>query len=171
MARPTIEDIRGLGNMIQSNFWELEVIKPPKAVNISADAFNFRCTTVDTPKKTGNSMSVNIRGLKVRQIGDWDYTGTITVNLVETIDTEMLSLIRELREVSSETGTNRTSLKSDIEMGLGLYRLDVDNNRIWKYELIGVQIEDYDPGTFTDTGDIVNVSITFGYDYFIDGAV
>ena len=156
MARPTIEEIRGIGSLMQSNFWEIEVIQSPKALTIDPNVFNFRCTTVDTPKRTGTPMEVNIRGMKVKQTGDWEYSGTTTVNLVETVDREMLTLIRNLRELSSE-------------MGLGLYRLDADNNRIWKYELIGVQIEDYEAGDFTDAGDIVNVSITFGWDYFVDG--
>ena len=172
MARPTIEDIRGLGDFMVSNLWEV-VIDAPIGVSADFGGINFRAISFEIPKRTGNSLEVNIRGAKIRQPGDYDYSGTVTLTLAET-ENDMLShiLIQQWREAVIETNTNRQLIKKEVETTATITRLNRQNepmtNTTWT--LIGVYIEDYDLGELNEEGAVIQPTITLSYDYFRDAA-
>ena len=172
MARPSIEDIRGLGDFMVSNLWEV-VISTPTGVNADFDGINFRAISFEIPKRTGNSLEVNIRGAKIRQPGDYDYSGTVTLTLAETENNNLShTLIQEWREAVIETDTNKQKIKKEVEATATIYRLNRQNEPIagtW-WTLIGVFIEDYDLGELNEEGAVIQPTITLSYDYFMDAA-
>jgi len=143
------------------------------------DQVNLRAVSFEIPKRSGNSLEINIRGAKVKQPGDYDYSGQVTLTLAET-ENDILAhnLIREWREVIIETNTNSQHKKKEIEAIVHVSRLNRQNylatgdgsaggsalNTSWT--LYGVFLEDYELGDLTDTGDIIQPTITLSYDFF-----
>ena len=171
MARPTIEDIRGLGDFMVSNLWEVEITNPA-AVGADFAGINFRAVSFEVPKRSGNSLEVNIRGQKIKQPGDYEYSGQVTLTLAETEqDAGIHNLIRVWREAIIETNTNSQLRKSDIESLATITRLDRRGIPLpgeAKWVLVGVYLEDYELGDLNEAGDVIQPTITLSYDYFYD---
>jgi hypothetical protein len=168
--RPSITDVRGLGDFMVSNLWVVEVIAPTGVAGLGFDKLNLRAVSFEIPKKSGNSLEINIRGAKVKQPGDYDYSGQVTLTLAETEKDQLAhNLIRGWREAIIETNTNAQMRKSDIECVVIIKRLNRQNQLAqgatsWK--LWGVYLEDYELGELTDAGDVIQPTITLSYDFF-----
>lgn len=167
--RPTMEQIRSLGDFGVSNLWDITITEFPTGVTgLTSDDVNFRAVNIDAPpKRTGASQEVTIRGHKVKQPGDYDYSGTITVTLVATADNRTDNFIRLWREKCIETNTGKQEKKLDVEAGILLTRYDRQHVPYWQYEFRGF-LEDYDPGGLTETGEILQPTLTISFDYFKD---
>lgn len=179
MARPTLEDIRhNIGDAMVSNLWSVGFVRSPDALNNQGqffDELNFRAVSAEVPKRTGNSLEITIRGHKVKQPGDYDYSGQITLTLVESdFDSPVHAFIRAWREAIIGTNTGYQAPKSEIETEVVLQRLNRQNqdnlNGATTWTLVGVYLEDYELGEMTETGDIIQPSITLSYDYFYEGS-
>jgi hypothetical protein len=174
MPRPTIENIRGLGDFASLFRWEV-ALTPPTGVSglATTDELNFRCETAELPTTTVNVSNVQIRGHKIQQAGIMDYNGSISLSFVETVDSKISAFIKSWREAlwATQTGV-QAGVMSTLKSTLTLYRLNNLDAQIWKYELIGAW-----PGTDTkgtldgSTSDFMKPSITFNYDYFKDGKI
>ena len=166
MGKPTIENVRGLGDFMVSNTWDINIIGVGSV--FEAAGLNFRAISCELPKRTGNSLEVNIRGQKIKQPGDYDYSGSITITLAEGDNAEVHKAITALREATIQTITNNQVAKSTIESVITIKRLNRQGEPIHGFALKGCFLEDYDLGELTDAGDIVQPTVTFSYDYFIE---
>jgi len=174
--RPTMERIRAnIGDAMVSNLWTVEFDQVPAVLQANFGVFmseiNLRAISAEIPKRTGNSLEITIRGHKVKQPGDYDYSGQITLTLVESDDQGPVhDFIRAWREYIIGTNTGYQYKKKDIEGIVRLTRLNRQNSAdsSWGTDwlLKGVFLEDYELGELTETGDIVQPSITLSYDYF-----
>jgi hypothetical protein len=173
MPRPTMDQIRGIGDF-QTNFrWNLVFSSFPNAVASppTTDALNFRCLTSDIPKANIQMMDITIRGQKVKQNGIMEYAGTLALTFQETVDVTMRTFIKNWREAIWATNTGVSALKSDLQCTVNLYQLDNLDNQVWQYQLVGAILSDYDLGNLDGAGnDTQKPSITLSYDRFIDGA-
>jgi len=171
--RPTIAEVRGLGDFMVSNLWVVTVTPPPLLGGLGFDKINLQAVSFEIPKRSGNSLEINIRGAKVKQPGDYDYSGQVTLTLAETENDALAhKLIRTWREVIIETNTNAQSKKSDIEATVTVQRLNRQNKAIPNSDtgwiLYGVFLEDYELGDLTDAGDVIQPTMTLSYDYFTE---
>lgn len=168
--RPKIEQFKAVGDFMVSNIWDITV-----TTNFNAgwaqtpENLNLMAVSSDLPKRTNNAIEVNIRGHKVRQPGDWDYTGTITLTLVETDDAIVHDWITNWREAIIETNTNRQLKKSDITVEVIMHKMNRQNEPTWTINLFEVFLEDYDFGSLNETGEAIQPTITLSYDYFVEG--
>lgn len=172
MSRPDITQIRNVGDF--ATLYQWYVTMPKKPVGISDDDLNFRCLSTEIPKKTSQTIEVQIRGHKVRQPGIYDSTPTITLAFVGTVDNVISNFIRDWREKCVEEITGKHEVKADVEATLMLTQLDRTDAPIWQYELFGCWLEDYDPtGGQWDgaSSDILRPTITVSYDFFKDKAM
>lgn len=177
-TRPTIEIIRNkVKDAMVSNLWTVEFTKVPAAMvaqyNTVMKELNVRAVSAEVPKRTGNSLEITVRGHKVKQPGDYDYSGQITLTLVESdADAQVHDFIRSWREYIIGTNTGYQYQKDLIEGEVTLRRLNRQNGVISKtgtsWILKGVFLEDYELGELTETGDIVQPSVTLSYDYFFE---
>lgn len=163
MARPTIENIRGLGDFAQTNTWDVAIQNAP---GLDSDMLNLRAQSVELPKRTGASLEINIRGQKIKQPGDYDYSGTITVTLLDTDDYKLTKSVKAWREAIIETKTAKMGKKSEIEGQVTIRRLNRQGDPMETWNLKGVYLEDYELGDLSDAADLVTVTLTLSYDYF-----
>jgi len=170
--RPSIEDVRNLGDFMVSNLWVIQFTNP-KLGGANFDGVNMRAVSFEIPKRSGNSLEINIRGAKVKQPGDYDYSGQVTLTLAETEDDAFAhEQIRLWREAIIQTNTNSQERKEDVEIDIIIYRLNRDNTVSRKlgtrWKLRGCFLEDYELGDLADAGDVIQPTLTISYDYFYE---
>ena len=166
MARPTIDNVRSLGDFMVSNLWDINIIGAGSVLELAG--LNFRAVSCEIPKRTGNSLEINIRGQKVKQPGDYDYSGTITMTLAEGDQAQVHKALLALREMTINTRTNLQLPKAGVESVITIRRLNRQGAPTHGYAIIGCFLEDYDLGELSDAGEVVQPTITFSYDYFYD---
>jgi len=174
MPRPSIVDIRSVGDFATTINWNLTMLSPPKRVKVpSAHQINIRCESIDVPKSTGTSTEVMIRGHKVKQPGLYTPSGTIILTAVETVDNMISNFYRSWREACYQSKTGRQYPKADVEATIRIERHDRDDKPIWFYELVGCYLEDYDAGgqLQSASADVVKPTLTISYDFFTDGSM
>lgn len=175
MARPTIDNIRDLGDFATVYKWYLSIDTPPPGVASfpDSDQLNFRCISADLPKLDGQSIEVTLHGHKVKQPGIHNYSGTITLTFVETIDNLITEAFRQWREACYESKTGIQKSNNDVKAVIRLTRLDRQDVEIYSYKLIGCYLETFDPGgTLSDSAnDTFKPVCTISYDYFEDSAL
>jgi len=171
--RPTIDDIRNISDFATMYQWNLIFTTFPAGLTVKpdSDALNIRCISSDIPKLTNQPIEINIRGHKVKQAGIHNYSGTITLTFVETVDNNISTFLHDWRELMWLTKEGSQATKKNCEAGITIQRLDRNNTPIWQYDLVGCQLEDYDPtgGALSGDGnDVLKPTMTIGFDYFED---
>lgn len=175
MARPSIAEIRGLGDFATLFRWDVAFTAPSGLTSLAHAGINLRCESVDSPPKaTNQKIEENIRGHKVFQPGITQYNNTIQLTCVETVDNYVHKFFGAWREAIWQVSTGKRSVGTDwssLQAEIKLARMDSDDTVIWYYTLFGAFLEDYEPGGSLDgtSSDFLKPSLTFSYDYFKEG--
>ena len=177
MTRPSLTDIRGLGDFATLFRWNISLTVPdalktsPLLLDVSK--INLHCESIDSPPKaTNQKMEANIRGHKIFQPGITQYNNTLQLTCAETVDNYVHKFFKTWRTAiwSAATGT-RTGTVAQLLCDITLERLDNTDTSIWTYLLKNAWLEDYEPGGSLDgtSSDYLKPSLTFSYDYFVEG--
>jgi hypothetical protein len=172
MAKPSIENLRGIGDVASVYRWNMSFSKSPSVDGFpSSEDINLRCESVTLPSISIEPVTIQIRGHKVFQPGIIDYGGTFSLTIIETIDNKISDMIKGWREACWEVDTGKGKPKADIEANIKLERLDNEDNTIWTYELIGCWLQSVDGLTLdSTTSDPMRVTLTLQYDYYKESA-
>lgn len=172
MSRPTIDQIRGVGDFATLYQWNLHFLRSPGAIaGLITDQgalLNLRCESTTIPKATNTKMPIEIRGHRVHQPGTNEYEGAITLVFNETVDNMVSNVISGWREACAATGTGAHGSRADIEATIMIERLNRQDETIWTYTLYGCFLESYEPGDLGFASEVMKPSITLNYDYFAD---
>jgi hypothetical protein len=170
MPRPTIDQIRGLGDFATNYQWNVIISGVPNAVSFpDSQDINLRCQSSTIPKATGGKLTTELRGHKVHQSSAPEYNGPITLTMTETVDNVITQWIMDWREACAEVKTGVHQMKSEVEAVIILERLNRQDEKIWQYELVGCFLEDYEPGgDLAATADTLKPTLSISYDYFVD---
>lgn len=170
MARPTLTDVRNLTDFTTTYDWYIQITKAPTTVSgIDGDKLNFRCISVDIPKRTSTALQARIRGLPpVWQPGPNIPVGQSTIVLYSTNDLYILkSVIADWEEQIYAQNTGVAQTKLDVEASVRLVLQNRQHQDILAYNLIGVWLEDKDLGQLQNTeGDLMQTTLTLRYDDF-----
>lgn len=177
MARPTIDNVRGLGDFVTTYQWNLKFltfprgIQAPGAASTSA-AMNIRCKSTDIPKATSDKLSTSIRGHKVHQAGILQYSDNIPLILAETVNNEVQKLLTGWREACWKVRTGVHQTKADAECLIQIERLNRQDKPIWQYTLIGAWLFDSAvPNLQSETTSGFDMTLNIAYDLFTEGAL
>ena len=171
MARPTIDNIRGIKDFATNYRWDMTINFPQALAGLDTEDYNFRCESAEMPLATNTLMEANIRGHKVKQSGILAYQGELTLNFIETVDSKISDLIKAWRDACWKANTGVATSQVALEGSITLQRLDSQDQVVWIYTLFGVFLSTYDPGgqLVGDGGDLIRPTMTISYDYFKDG--
>lgn len=173
MARPNIDNLRGIGDIATVLNWNVTFITMPSGIQTTttSEDINLRCESTDLPKSTGTSTEIVIRGHKIKQPGVYTPSGQITLTTIETVDNKISSFIRAWREGCWATGTGVQKKKSEVEAVIKISRLNRQDEVIWEYTLYGAYLEDTDPGGQLQgaSADPLKPTLVLSYDKFTDG--
>jgi len=171
MARPSVSQLRALGQLALSHRWEIDFTKFPTAVTspgIDSSGMNIRCESTTMPKATANLVENNIRGHEVAYHGITKYNGSIELTFIETVGHEVGNFLTQWREVSYNVDSGMQSNKDEVEATITLYLLDNQDNPKKKFTLTGALLEDYTPGAVDNENNLVKPKITLHYDLFVE---
>lgn len=177
MSRPSIENIKSLGDFATNLNWNIAIAQWPTDMQnqIAFDDFNFRCRQVLPPSYTSQPISITVRGQTVHQPGTYTPTGTMEFQLLETTDNKVNKMLKSWRELCWSSIYGQQNTKKNVQATLYLERLDRQDNVIWQYFVYGCFLVEFDPtgGMLTDgmVQEVLAPTVRLSYDYFIDQAV
>lgn len=175
MPRPSIDQVRSVADFTNIFRWNLAFAKFPSAVASppNSEDLNLRCESAELPRLTGQTIVQNIRGHQVRQSGIYNYTDSLTLTFVETVDNAIHQFLKDWREATWETKTGIAQPKSDLEAIITLQRLNNQDEPIWEYKLVGAFLQDFDFGGTLDgiTSESLKPQMILSYDFFEDQAL
>jgi len=171
MARPTMDDIRSLGDFAVVYQWNLNFSTFPSAVSSSPQSgdLNWRCTTATVPKRASTATEVVIRGHKVKQPGVYTYDNQITLSFVETADNMITAFLVSWLDSCWQSKTGVQATKDETTCDIELELLDRQGEQRATYKIYGCFLESYDPGgdlADCSGSDAVKPTATISYDYF-----
>lgn len=173
MAKPSVEQLRGLPDFAENFRWDLSFIKFPNiGVYPGSEDLNIRCQTSTIPKSTNQKLKATIRNNYIYQPGVQEYDSQITLTFLETVDNTIKQMLQQWREACHNTNTGAAGAKTDVEGTILLNLLNRQDEPIWSFTMIGCFLEDFDLGTLESEGaDLVRPNVTLSYDYFKDSAL
>ena len=169
VIRPSITEVRSLGDMASMIRWGLAFSKLPTAVTeLDSSQINLRANSMDLPKSTSQKSTSNIRGHKVHQAGELDYSDSINFTLLEAVDTKVMKFLQEWREMTWRTISGIQALKSDYEATVLMYLLNNQDEVRDTYKLTGCWLLDFDPGgqMVSEGSELMRPTMTLAYDFY-----
>lgn len=174
MPRPTLDQVR-TNEYAVVYMWNFEfgVVPPCLQGYLPSDQkLNILCSTAGLPKATNMPTDIRVRGHRHKQPGIMEYSTTIVINFLETVDNEISEMIWNWREACWASNTGTSWLTNDVVGEIVLTRTDRQENDIWWYILKGTYLEDYDYSSeLSDSSpDALKFALTISYDYFTEGS-
>jgi len=176
--RPSITDVRNISNYTDIYRWNLIISSFPLLGSLggvlpfpSSNEINLRCESLVIPKMQNTKIEVNIRGHKVFQSGTAQYTNTMLLTMVDTVDQVVMNFIKTWRELVWQTRTGISQPKLQQEATIILHQLNSLDQPIYQYTLIGCFLEDFDNGSLTNESNVRRPTVTLSYDYYDDGPI
>jgi len=172
MPKPTLDQIRSVGDFTSLFRWNLLFASFPAAVAAppTLEDLNIRCESTELPRLTGQTVIQNLRGHQVRQPGIYNYSDTLTLTFVETVDNVVHNFLRDWREAVWATNTGVAQSKADVSAIILIQRLNSQDEPIYEYKLKGAFLADFDFGGTLDgaTSDALKPQLILSYDNFED---
>lgn len=169
MPKPTIEQIRAVGDLAVRYNWQLRFSKLPSGTGMSAEEIDIRCLSTKLPSSGNGNVQVNNRGAVHNQPGQGTYGETLPLTLYEGVDLKVANFLKNWRELCWQTGTGYQAPMAQREAEILLFLLNLQNQPIRQYKLIGCYLEANDPGSLDNSNDVIQHSVTLRYDYFVEG--
>lgn len=171
--RPTIEQLRYLTDFGPNYRWDANFVLPAAvAAAISSADFNIRATSMTIPKRTVDVIEIANRGHKIFREGITNFSQTITVSTIATVDGMIHKACRNWGQMqwSDNIGAMSTTVAKDRQGIVSLRALNNADVGYWQYTIIGAWLQDSDFGEYgSDSSDIIRPSLTIQYDYYVDG--
>lgn len=172
MPRPSIEQLRNLGDIATVYQWNLNFITFPTAVaSPSANDLNLRCLSSAIPTKGEEKQELSLRGHKIYQAGQAQYGNELTLTFVETVDNKIAKFLSAWHEACVATNSGTHVKQSDVECDIQIERLNRQDVGNWSYTLIGCFLSTYTHADLSDANEQVKPTLTLSFDYFKEAAL
>ena len=167
MPRPSIEQLRNIGDAATVYQWNLNFITFPSAVvSPAAGDLNLRCLSTTTPNKATEKQELSIRGHKIYQPGVAMYGNELTLTFVETVDNKVATMLANWHEACVATNSGAHKTRNEVQCNIQIERLNRQDSPIWGYTLLGCFLLNYNHGDLSDMNDQVKPTVTINFDYF-----
>ena len=170
MARPTISQLHALGDAQGVFRWNVIILKfPPALSGFDSEDINFRIETTEMPKRTGEDMIINMRGMKVKQSGIYTPAGTLSVTFNEYVDHVAQKFIRDWKQLAFDPETGQGVPQSQLKGDIAIQLLDSQDVAHYQYNIRGVYMTDADrPALDGATSDLFKPTAVLSYDTFTE---
>ena len=169
MARPTLDNVRNIGDVASAYRWDLTFLQVPTALaSYSSEDMNVRCESTTLPKRIEATPDVNIRGHKVLFPGRLTYSNELDMTFIETENNMIAKFLKAWWDLLWDPKLGTRYPKNQLEARLLIKRLDHNNVAIWQYQIHGVFLKDADFGKLDGETETIKPTVKFSYDYFIE---
>lgn len=146
ILRPSVDNLRSLGNASQLFRWSCQFITFPSAIAFTPtiDSINFRCQSTSLPEKTGQTTTIAIRGNEIRQPGIHQWNSPLNLTAVEFTDMTLNQFVWEWHELcwqSRNGSTGVTQNQADLECDIIMYQLNNLDQPIYAHKIYGCFLE------------------------------
>ena len=165
--RPSIQDVRNIGQIAQRFRWRLDFITQPLAGSgliLPAD-LNIRCESVDVPSYDISSQDVKIKQWTIQRNGSIK-PKDMTLTFVETTDGSTFDFFSAWQEAIMNLKSGQGNSKDLSSALINLTLLNNTNDPIRLFTVWGCILKSYDRGAANNTDEIFKANVTFGFDYF-----
>jgi hypothetical protein len=162
--RPTIPQIRSVGDFQKQYTWEIGFLRNPSFTSITPFRMNLQCMSAEIPKKTGQTATIMIRGNQIFDPGIYQVAGTLTLQFIETVDSTIRKFIADWETACAEKSGTFQQLTGD------LYLRTTDNQDTpnMEYWILWAFLEDSNPGQLEGgNSDPMQPSITLRYTDYV----
>lgn len=172
MPRPTLDQIRGLGDFVTQYNWNLRFTDFPDIPGVpTSDQLNLRCISSDIPKATNEIITLRIKGHAVKQSGITIPAGPIVLTFLENPNMMVTQFIASWRNACYNMLDGTALTNEQVQATILLEELDRQDEPIYYYELVGCRLGDSETGgpLGSDASEVMRPSMTIEYDYFREG--
>lgn len=170
ILRPSVENLRGLGNFTQGFRWGI-VHTPPPGLGLNSEGLNFRAVSCGIPEWSTETMEIQIREFKSKQPGMTSIASPVPFEFFETEDNFVHDYFNKWKKLVVDTKKGYViGSKSSYMTTMIVYRLNSMDEPIWKYELGGVYPESVSKGNLdAQSGEPLSMSTNLAFNFFDDG--
>ena len=167
MARTSLQDVRSIGDPLQT--WNWDLIIPTMPGTSDSRGFTFKCQTASIPGMLLEQVPVMLHGVELRYAGRKNYSHSLPVTILETADMSSRAMFVAWNELARSwllnTGTTKDVYSTNIQ--LVLYN-DIPA-AVRTITLQGAWPENVDDAPLDgQTSGIVTYNITFSFDLPVD---
>lgn len=148
MARPTLEEIQGLTDPLQTDSFELLFGNIPGG--LSAGSLRLRCQQISRPGHTNEQAQLELHGQKLNFAGRKTYSGTLSATFTEHSDGVTARILEQWSELCKGTNTGKSAgYKQEYAVNADLIIYDVTGSivetvtieGIWPTEVSELQLD------------------------------
>lgn len=167
MGRTSLQDIRSVGDPLQS--WNWDFLLPNMPGTSDSRPFTIKCQTATIPGFQFEKVQVPLHGIELEYAGRLIYTHTFSVTVMETADANTRGMFVRWKELMRSWIANTGSM-SDVYKTNGQLILYNDIPSVVRtVNIFGVWPETVDDfGLDGSQSSLVSYNVSFSYDYTID---
>jgi hypothetical protein len=168
VPRTSLQDIRSLADPLQQFNWDLVIPRMPGTGD--SREFTFKAMTTSIPGMLLEQVPVNLHGMELRYAGRKNYSHALPVTILETSDISTRDMFVSWSELARSWLANTGSPKSIYGTNIILKLYDDTPAERKVITLVGAWPETVDDAALDgQASGIVTYSITFSYDFPVDG--
>jgi len=122
--RPTLENVRAVGDFATRYQWNLKFLSSPKGLSAPSAELNIRCETTALPVPKGEVIPIEIRGHVVHQPGKVKPGGSLSMTFVETVDNVVMNFLENWRKMIWAPNTGVQQKNEDVKCDIQMERLN-----------------------------------------------
>lgn len=169
MGQLNLSQLSSMPDVMKNTKWNVRFSKMPSVSGISSTDIDLRTVTLDVPKATTGIMELTIRENTLRLPGRKTYTQSLTMNLIETVDSKTMEFLRQWRELCNEYDTNKIADRNSREAEILIFHCDDQWTDRWQYKIQRAWLSDFTPPQLgNDNPSVYQIPLTIAYTSFID---
>jgi len=170
--RPTIQDVRNIGQIAQRFRWRLDFVTQPIAGIgiILPTELNIRCESSDVPTYNISSQEVKIKQWSIQRNGSVK-PNDMNLVFIETTDGLVFDFFSAWQDAIMNLKSGKGNAKSLTSSIVNLTLLNNKNEPIRLFTCWGCILKGYSRGAADNSDEIFKANVTFGFDYFTETKV
>lgn len=166
MSRPSLENIRVLGDFATRYQWNLAFLTSPVGLTAPSAGLNLRCEASDLPAPKGSAISIEIRGQQVFQPGIYRVGGTLNITFIETVDNMVMDFLESWREMCWQSNTGVQEKNLDVKCEIQLTRLNRQDQPIKTDVVKGAYCLSFTKPQLGNANEAFKPTLTIQYDSY-----
>jgi len=170
MPRTSLQQVQSLADPLQQYNWDIIIPNMPGTAD--SRTFTYKAQTSSIPGSLLESVPVALHGVELRFAGRRNFSHSLPVTLLETRDAGTRDMMMNWHELARSWINNSGAYKQQYGVPIQMVLYDDLPQEIKQLTLIGGWPENVDDSSVDNSqSGAVMMSVTFSYDFVVDGLV